>query len=731
MNNATPTTVSPKKGSTLAFWTITSLLAGIAAGLFFGELCSPLKIVGDAFVGLLRMTVLPYIIVALVANFGRLSVAESRRLALVGLSVLLVLWTVAMITLFMLAHSFPEWKQGSYFSTPMTTPGEKVDLISIFIPSNIFAALSDNHVPAVVLLCIWGGLALTGIENRQSLIAQLDVLAKMFMRISRSVANLTPLGVFAIAASTSGETTLEEFERLQTYIIIYVVGVTFLTFVALPLIVTFFTPFRYRDVVWVSRDAMITAFATGKLIIVLPMLIEKTEQLFADFDSRQTDKTVPAVDVLYPIAYPFPHVGKLLSMLFVPFAAWFLGNALSWHEYPSFMAAGIFSYFGGPNLAMPFLLDFMRLPRDMFQLFLLTGVIEGRLGDALGVMHLVTFSLVSTCALTGNLKVSWPTAIRYCLVIAVSTLCIQVALVSTLAPTLTVDEPSTNLLSQKQLIRQPIPSVRTPESSQNPAPLLPGESILERIRRRGIIRVGYNEDKLPFAYLNEHGNLVGLDVELAHAFARDLHVSIEFVRFDRDTLDKQLENDNFDVVMSGLVGTLERAERMQHTDSHMAATLSLVVEDYRVRKFQTLASVRDSADLRIGYVDLSEGFISRLRGSLPNAELISLKTSQQFFERKDRELDAFLVSAETGAAFTLLYPQFEVVIPKDLQVRLPLFYAIGNHDESMTDFLEHWIALRTEDGTFQTYYDYWILGKSELTDKPRWCIMRDVLHWVD
>ena len=677
------------------------------------------------------MTVLPYIIVALIANFGRLSVAESRRLALVGLSVLLVLWAVAMVALFMLAHSFPEWKQGSYFSTPVTTQTEKVDLISIFIPSNIFAALSNNHVPAVVLLCIWGGLALAGVENRQGLIAQLDVLAKMFMRISRSVANLTPLGVFAIAASTSGETTFEEFERLQTYIIIYIVGVTFLTFVALPLVVTFFTPFRYRDVIWVSRDAMITAFATGKLIIVLPMLIEKTEQLFAEFDRQQADKAVPTVDVLYPIAYPFPHVGKLLSMLFVPFAAWFLGNALSWYEYPAFMGAGIFSYFGGPNLAMPFLLDLMHLPHDMFQLFLLTGVIEGRLGDALGAMHLVTFCLVSTCAFTGHLKVRWPSVIRYCLVIGISTLCIQIALVSSLTPTLTDGGPPTNLLSRMHLIRQPIPSVRIPESAPNPDPLLPGESILERIRRRGIIRVGYNEDNLPFAYINDQGNLVGLDVDLAHAFARDLHVSIEFVRFDRETLAEQMDDDNFDVVMSGLVGTLERSERMQHTDSHMAATLSLVVEDYRVRKFQTLASVRNLADLRIGYVDLSEGFISRLRSSLPNAELISLKTSQQFFEQENRELDAFLVSAETGAAFTLLYPQFEVVIPKDLQVRLPMFYAIGNQDEYMTDFLEHWVALRTEDGTFQTYYDYWILGQSELTKEPRWCIVRDVLNWVD
>ena len=36
-----------------------SLIAGIATGLFFGPYCSFLSILGEVFVGLLRMTVLP------------------------------------------------------------------------------------------------------------------------------------------------------------------------------------------------------------------------------------------------------------------------------------------------------------------------------------------------------------------------------------------------------------------------------------------------------------------------------------------------------------------------------------------------------------------------------------------------------------------------------------------------------------------------------------------------
>ena len=42
---------------------------------------------------------------------------------------------------------------------------------------------------------------------------------------------------------------------------------------------------------------------------------------------------------------------------------------------------------GGPILATPFLLDLMHLPHDMFQLFLLSGVVCGRLSDMVGVMQ--------------------------------------------------------------------------------------------------------------------------------------------------------------------------------------------------------------------------------------------------------------------------------------------------------------------------------------------------------
>ncbi len=52
---------------------------GVGCGLFFGEHCAPLAIAGDAFIGLLQMTVLPYIALSLLVNLGRLSLEKGSK----------------------------------------------------------------------------------------------------------------------------------------------------------------------------------------------------------------------------------------------------------------------------------------------------------------------------------------------------------------------------------------------------------------------------------------------------------------------------------------------------------------------------------------------------------------------------------------------------------------------------------------------------------------------------
>jgi ABC-type amino acid transport substrate-binding protein len=367
----------------------------------------------------------------------------------------------------------------------------------------------------------------------------------------------------------------------------------------------------------------------------------------------------------------------------------------------------------------------------MFQLFLVTGVIGERIGDSVGVMHLATFALVTLAAMKSLSGLSFVSVAKYVAVVSMlgfATIGISSVTLSRLATSV---ESKSEVLAKMQLIEEPAQYELVREPGPNPVHLQPGETVIERIHRRGVMRVGYNEDKVPFAYFDQSGNLVGLDVNLAHALARDLGVSIEFVRFDRSTLIEQVHADHFDIVMSGLVGTLERAEAMLHSASYMDVTLGLVAPDYRVRQFESLREIRKLESPRIGFVDLSRGFVERLKAELPEAQLVEIENNRDFFEVNDLSLDALLISAESGSAFTLFYPEYEVAVPSDFDVKLPLFYVLAATDNETRDFIDHWVQLRTKDGTFEAYYQHWILGRQPTTKQPRWSILRNVLGWVN
>ena len=91
----------------------------------------------------------------------------------------------------------------------------------------------------------------------------LSILSNALTRVAHFVVYLTPIGVFAIAASAAGTMTMEEFGRLQAYMITFIVAAALLTFWILPVLASTFTPFKYKDLVSFSKDALVTALTNG------------------------------------------------------------------------------------------------------------------------------------------------------------------------------------------------------------------------------------------------------------------------------------------------------------------------------------------------------------------------------------------------------------------------------------------------------------------------------------
>ncbi len=91
------------------------------------------------------------------------------------------------------------------------------------------------------------GVALMGIEHKQTLLDTLEPITEALGRITAFIVQLAPYGVFAIVAE-AGRMNPADIKGLEVYIIVYAVAALVLAFWEIPGMVTVLTPFRYRDV---------------------------------------------------------------------------------------------------------------------------------------------------------------------------------------------------------------------------------------------------------------------------------------------------------------------------------------------------------------------------------------------------------------------------------------------------------------------------------------------------
>jgi ABC-type amino acid transport substrate-binding protein len=256
------------------------------------------------------------------------------------------------------------------------------------------------------------------------------------------------------------------------------------------------------------------------------------------------------------------------------------------------------------------------------------------------------------------------------------------------------------------------------------------ESGLQRIRKRDSIRVGYFKDSLPFAFTNAATNLVGFDIEMAHLLAGELGVTLELVLIERDKVAERLNDGYCDIVMSGLAITTGRAQKVLFSVPYIDQTLAFVVEDHRREEFKQWENIRKLDAPRIGIPNVPY-FIGLVRTYLPEAKMVTLNTPRDFFRKKIDGLDALVHSAEAGSAWTLVYPDYSVVVPIPDPIAVPVAYAMARGERDMVDFVNTWIELKKKDRTIERIYDHWILGRGTEKKEPRWSIIRNVLHWVE
>lgn len=254
------------------------LVLGVALGLLWPEAAGAIRLVGDLFVRLIKMLVVPVVLVTIAAGIAALG--DPRRLGSVGLRTVALFAAITLVAVSIGMAAGLLLRPGTAMSLggvvphslgAAVTPAEQ--LLSI-VPLNIVEALVRGDMLAIIFVAvlIGTGSILAG-EAGRPVVALLEGLSAVLLQIVRVVMEVTPFGVLALIAQAVAANGAGVFVHvgwlalavvLASLVQMLLVHALLIRWVAGLPVVRFF-----RGIV----DALIVAFSTASSSATLPVAL--------------------------------------------------------------------------------------------------------------------------------------------------------------------------------------------------------------------------------------------------------------------------------------------------------------------------------------------------------------------------------------------------------------------------------------------------------------------------
>jgi len=222
---------------------------------------------------------------------------------------------------------------------------------------------------------------------------------------------------------------------------------------------------------------------------------------------------------------------------------------------------------------------------------------------------------------------------------------------------------------------------------------------------------------------------------MAHRLAQRVNLELQFVPARNETTARDMLNTGAcDLYMRSLPISGGRTLEFSLTDPIYQSSVGLIVRDHLRQNFRTWRQASDmGASLKLG-VEGSPESIALMQNTLPQATLlpiVDMEEHERALKSGLQDFDAIADMAEEGAAWTLLYPEFTLVVPRPTKF-IPVAYAVAHGNQELLAAINAWLLSEKALGLVDELYEYWMLGGASIQDKPpRWSVIRDVLGWVE
>jgi L-cystine uptake protein TcyP (sodium:dicarboxylate symporter family) len=295
-----------RNNSSLARRVFTGMLLGLAFGfvlqMLYGsgtdvmtETLNWTNLVGDSYVRLLRMIIMPLILVTMIAavlkmdaiaSLGKIGgsvigmlVLTTAIAALIGIAVTLVTG----LTAEGMVAGAREAARVEVLEGRLDTVVSRLslpDIIAGFIPTNIFADLTearDNSIIAVVIFGILSGIAALLVcrdkpELRNSIHGFIDAAQAVVMQLVRMVMSLTPYGILALMTDVVASSNAQDILNLIGFVLASYVAIALMFGVhGLFVMSTGTSPVSYFRKIW---PVLSFAFASRSSAATIPLTVK-------------------------------------------------------------------------------------------------------------------------------------------------------------------------------------------------------------------------------------------------------------------------------------------------------------------------------------------------------------------------------------------------------------------------------------------------------------------------
>lgn len=273
-----------------------SIALGIVCGIFFPKEMIAIKWMGQLFINLLKLIVLPLIFCALVSAIT--SIGGMKRLGSIGvytLGYVLLSVAIAVAIGLVLLNVF---KPGVGIAPSLILanaspidlkPIPFSDYLLTLFPPNIVAAAAKYEIMPIVFFSIVFAIACLSVGKSAEpvihfFIGLRDILIKMIIWLMY----LTPIGLFSLLGTAVAEASLQHLllqslRGMLLFIFIFLCGL-FLQFLWQVLLVTFITRKSPKQFIANASNALLTAFATSSSMATLPvtLMVAKKQEIDED-----------------------------------------------------------------------------------------------------------------------------------------------------------------------------------------------------------------------------------------------------------------------------------------------------------------------------------------------------------------------------------------------------------------------------------------------------------------